>query len=106
MYIKIQAAATITQQVQDTAAAIKHIIDNHHDALQGIGVTFYFNEKFSERWKLRQIEQAYSIRLQEYIGAGFHRNYYNTDKDLKLEFMINPATFFQEQAEGQTLKTA
>lgn len=103
MYLQIPTAATIPQQVQDTAEVIRGLFDEYCPILQSIGVTYYFNKKFYEKWKLRQIEQAYSIRLQEYLGDGFHRNYYNADEDLKLEFEANPATPLQEQAEEKAL---
>lgn len=106
MYVRVEAAATITQQVQDAAAIIRDICDNHTEILQGLNVTFYFNKRIDEKCKTRLIEQTYSFRLQEYIGDGFHRKYYNASENLKLEFMINPATLLQEQAEIQKLKTA
>jgi hypothetical protein len=106
MYVRVEAAATIPQQIQTTAAVIRDIFVEYRPVLQGLGVTFYFNQKFYQKWKLRQIEQSYTLRLREYLGDGLHRKYYNADEDLKLEFRFNPTLPLQEQAEAQALKTA
>lgn len=105
MYVRVEAAETIQQQARDTAEVIKGLFDEYRTILQGLGITFYFNKKFHEKWKMRQVEQSYTVRLQENLGDRFHREYYNSDEDLKLEFRFNSVSL-QEHAEEQSQKTA
>lgn len=104
MYVQVEAAPTVPQQVQTTAEVIKDIIDNYRNMLQGLGVTFYFNKRYYEKWKMRQIEQAYTLRLQAAFGDGLHREFYHAEEDLKLEFKVNPSVSLFEQSND--LKTA
>lgn len=106
MYLQIPTAATVPQQVQNTAEVIRDMFREYRHVLQSVGVTFYFNKKFYQKWKLCQIERTYSQMVRNSLGDGFHREYYKEDEDLKLEFKFNPSATLKEQAEVQALKTA